>query len=270
MNAKLLTMMAAICLMLLTGCRQDRINSTWHSGDLAINGDQGDWEGSLKIPKDKNIAIGLRNNDSNLYVTLSTTDQAVIMRTLQLGLTVWFDPKGGTREVLGVKYPVGAQAMGMRTPSGRPQSRDGRPDLEQQIKSLQGSMLWVELLGPDKDDVARCPVDDTTGIQVRIGWSLYGQFVYELRVPLDKSPDNPFALDVSPGETIGVGFKTGEMERADMRSQRPGGGMPGVGTRGGGRNGGMSGGGMRGGGMGRQRPEPFRYWAKVTLADNPQ
>lgn len=55
------------------------------------------------------------NDTSNLYITLSTTDQTLMMKTLRLGFTVWFDPEGGTREVPGVKYPVGIQGMGSRS-----------------------------------------------------------------------------------------------------------------------------------------------------------
>lgn len=147
------------------------------------------------------------------------------------------------------------------------------PDMEEQIRSLPGSQLWVEVLGPGKDDVARLSVMDTTGIRAKTGISSDGRFVYELKIPLGSSPDTPYAVNTSPGKTVGIGFETGTVDLAGMRSQRleggrRGGDMPGDRTGGmsGGRSGGMREGGTRGGGQRSAMREPFKYWPKVTLA----
>jgi len=251
-----------LCVALLStiGCQEDEVASHWSDREITIDGEQTEWHGRLWVSEPENIAIGIMNDESNLYLTLSTSDRNNIMQIMRLGLTVWFDPKGGTKEVFGIKYPFGIRGMGTRSTGRSERPRDYMPDMEEQVRSLQKSQLWIEVLGPGKDDVAWLSVMDTTGIRVKTGLSTDGRFVYELKIPLGPSLDNPYAVNTSPGKTVGIGFETGEIDLAAMRSQRAGSGM-----RGGGMRGGRRPGGMPGVGQGRQMPEPFRYWIRVTL-----
>ena len=258
-------------LLFAAGCRTDAFTSYWRDSYITIDGDQSDWQGRLWVPESENIAIGIMNDESNLYLTLSSSDRNTIMQVMRLGFTVWFDPKGGKKEVFGIKYPVGMAGVGMRTIGDRGRSRDQMPDLHEEIQSLKESQIWAEILGPEKDDIARIPVMDSSGIQVGIGYSAYGHLVYELTIPLERTSDSPHAIDTSPGATIGIGFETGKIDFAAMRRSRGGnsgmpGGMPGGRGRPGGMRGGGRPGGMRGGGMRGAMPEPFKYWARVTLA----
>ena len=250
--------------------KKDKFTSHWRSQEISIDGDQQEWSGKLLVPKGENIVIGVMNDDSYLYVTLSTSDRRTMMQIMRLGLTVWLDPRGRTKKVLGISYPIGGLDGGMRSAGIRSRDRNEMPDLETQIQSLNESQRWVEILGPDKDDIARVSVRNDDGIQIEIGYPSYGQFVYELRIPLKQTPDSPYAIDTSPGKAIGIGFETGEMARGAMgrqsRGGMRGGGRPGGGMRGGGRRGGGMRGSMRGGKAGQQMPKPLKYWAKVTLA----
>ncbi len=271
-------LLGLLFLLLVAGCKMDTFASYWKDRDITIDGEQYDWQDRLWVLEREHMVIGVMNDESNLYVTLSTTDRKTIMQVMRFGFTVWFDPKGGKKEVFGIKYPIGDRRMGMRSMGRSGRGGDRMPDSQEQIRSLPESQIWVDIMGPGKGDVARISMMDTTGIQVRMVYSDYGQLVYELRVPLTRLPHIPYALDISPGETIGVGFETGIVDMAAMRSQRPGGGMRGSGMPGGGRPGGMAGGrpgGVRGGGMpgGGHRgamPEPFTYWMKVALATGSQ
>lgn len=261
----------AFLLLFATGCRTDAFTSYWRDSYITIDGNQIDWQDRLWIPESENIAIGIMNDESNLYLTLSSFDRSTIMQIMRLGFTVWFDPKGGKKEVFGIKYPVGMAGMGMRTIGDRGLSRDQMPDLHEEIQSLKESQIWAEILGPEKDDVALIPVADSSGIQVGIGYSAYGQLVYELTIPLEWTSDSPHAIDTSPGATIGIGFETGKIDFTAMRRPRGGSsGMPGGGGRPGGMRGGGRPGGMPGSGMRGAMPEPFKYWARVTLATGPQ
>ncbi len=225
------------------GCTENEFTSHWRDREISVDGAQEDWQGQLTVPKDKNVALGFMNDESKLYVTLSSSDRTIMMQIMRLGFTVWFDPKGGKKEVFGVKYPTGTLGMGRRSNMGR----DGRPGLEEQVRSLPESHLWVEVLGPGKDDIARLSVMDTTGIRAKTELSSDGRFVYELKIPLGSSPDSHYAVNTSPGKTVGIGFETGEIDLTAMRSQRAGSGMRGGGMRGGGRRPG----GMPGVGQGR-------------------
>ena len=100
---------------------------------------------------------------------------------------------------------------------------------------------------------------------------------YELKVPLARSADHPYAIDTAPGKAIGVGLETGKMQLRSLGNDRGGGfgggggggGMPGGGRGRGG--GGMGGGGGRGGRGGDpqqavQPPKPLKSWATVAIA----
>ena len=86
-----------------------------------------------------------------------------------------------------------------------------------------------------------------------------GSLEYELKVPLARSSDHPYAIETQPGKTIGIGFETGKLSE-----------HVGEGRSGGGRGGGMGGrhgpgGGGGGEGRGFQPPKPIKVWTTVTV-----
>ncbi|MCH8328389.1 MAG: hypothetical protein IID15_07715, partial [Candidatus Marinimicrobia bacterium] len=147
------------------------------------------------------------------------------------------------------------------------------------LESMLASEQFVEISGPDKDDLAHVPLSSEEGIQVAIGMSDYGLLVYELRIPLVANDGTPHAVGAAPGQTIGIGFETGSLTPQGGRRSgfSPAGGRGGgisVGGRGGRSGGGRRGGGFRtGGGRGpspAQTSQPLNHWVKVTLAKESQ
>jgi hypothetical protein len=263
----------SITLLLASGCRQDKIASRWKDNSIIIDGNQTDWQGNnLRVPKGKHITVGVLNDESYLYLTLSTIDRALMMKVLRLGFTVWLDPKGGTKEILGIKYPTGLSGTGQRStrPDLGPASR--MPNIAQMIRSLPESQPWIEILGPRKSDIFQIPATDTTGIQVRLDYSEFGQLVYEMKIPLGGLPDYPYTLAMTSGDKLGIGFVTGSAGLSAMRGSRSGGGRPGGrpgGMPGGmprGRPGGRPGAGMSGGSVRPTFIDSFTYWMQVTIA----
>jgi hypothetical protein len=96
--------------------------------------------------------------------------------------------------------------------------------------------------------------------------------VYELAIPLQRTPDHPYAVGARPGAMIGLGLATPESQRSLSAS----GGQPRSGFGG---PGGMGGMGGMGGGMGGPPPgmrggefnavKPMKTWMKVQLASPP-
>jgi hypothetical protein len=120
----------------------------------------------------------------------------------------------------------------------------------------------LELYGPGKGDAHNFIVDAAPGIAVKVG-QVEGYLVYELKLPLARTSETPYAIEAKPGSLIGVGLETPKFERPERRGGF-GGGM------GGRRGGGMGG---RGGGMGGRRegfeaPKPIKEWAIVQLASH--
>ena len=145
----------------------------------------------------------------------------------------------------------------------------------------------MAILGPGKDDRHDIALQELRGVQAKVGESV-GVLVYELRVPLAVSADEPYAAGVKANAMLKVSLETPAFERPSGEGGgrggpggggagrgAGGGGFPGMGGRGGGM--GAPGGGMggRGGGMGGpggggggnfQPPKPLDVSITVQLA----
>lgn len=259
----------AIGSLFLLGCGEPKLVSRWVDREIKVDGNHLEWEGAVYSVEDLDGSIGLFNDDSNLYICLATTDQDLMRQVLGQGLTIWFDPEGGKEEGFGIRFPLGMRERGLGG-----ERREGgmlgremmeRPDPSAMRASLEESEPELEIVRGE--EATRMFVAQAAGIDLKID-ETNGAFVYELVVPLDAGDSRPFAIRAAPGQTIGVGFKTPEMERPSMGRGGQG-GMP-DGAMGGGRRGGGKGGGGRGGMMGgRSRPNmptPLDVWLQVDLA----
>jgi hypothetical protein len=259
--------------------KRPRIDSHWRDRDITIDGDSGDWAGPLASLDEKHpINAAVANDGHSLYLVLSTSDAVVRREILRQGLTVWFDPGGGDKKHFGIKFPVGfspdmAGRSGREGRRGRggfgrprgggegddPGATEGAPDQPDQMEPPNR----LEVYGPAKDDAHDFVVDAAPGIAVKVG-QVEGYLVYELKVPLAKTSETPYAVEANAGSVIGLGLETAKFERPQRK-----GGFGGAGGGMGGRGGGMGG---RGGGMGGRRsggfevPKPLKAWATIQLA----
>ena len=259
----------SVVLMAMAGCKTEELASTWSDREVRIDGVNDEWQGATTYIEDKDVSIGLLNDDEFLYVSLSGNDN-LRMQVMRAGLTIWFDPEGGTDEWYGINFPTGAQGrmqeMRRRGEGGDRDPPSRRPTVD------DDPMMYVELVGPGELGRRRIPIERVTGVEVKIG-NDFGRFVYELKMPLPRDADHLFGIGTKAGAVLGVGLETG-----DMPGRGRGGGMGGFGG-GGGRGGGGGGrggggGGRGGGGGGRGGPggggpgagESLKVWTTVQLA----
>jgi hypothetical protein len=276
----LLVVAMALPVALGAADKRQRIDSAWREKEVVVDGDYGEWKGPLIAVDAKDPITAAAVNDGQfLYVVLSTSEPALRMQILRQGLIVWFDPAGGTKKHFGLKYPVGIMSEdgaervrgGRRPPDlGNGQSGEAR-DPEQAVARLEPTNR-LEVLGPEKDDAHSFVADMAPGIAVKVG-QVQGSLVYELKVPIGRTPEFPYAIEARPGALIGFGLETPKFERPS-EGRGGGGGMGGMGGGGRGR-GGMGGAGRGGGGMGGRRgaggervapPKPLKSWATIQLA----
>jgi hypothetical protein len=252
------------------------VESGPRAGQITIDGQHDDWTGALTPLGNDPISMQVVNDTDAVYVRLVASDAATRMQILRRGLIVWFDEGGGTKKRLGIHYPVNEGG-----PGGERRSRGGyggggrdRPDPNAPRDDSEPSSR-VDILGPGKNDARSLTVDHASGVEVALR-VVEGSLQYELKVPLTKNADHPYAIGAAPGATIGLGLETPKPERAsDAGSGGRGGGYGGGGGGGrGGMGGGMRGRGMpRGGGGGQssgfQPPKPLKAWTTVTLTRQP-
>jgi hypothetical protein len=266
-----IALMAPLALVLEAADRP-HLDAGWRTTDIVVDGRQDDWPGTL-APIDPAshtpLSVQVVTDSDALYLRFAASDPAVRLQLVRQGLIVWFDEKGGTKKRLGIHFPVVERGFGGERGQGggrggsgserrgRGQS-DAAPDDYEPPNRL-------DILGPGKNDARSLTLDHASGVEVALH-VVEGTALYELKVPLAKSADHPYAIEAAPGQTIGLGLETPKMERPSY----------------GGRSGGFGGGrGGMGGGMGRgggrreggerefQPPKPIKIWATVTLSRPP-
>lgn len=274
-------------LVIISGCNNKTIQSSWSSGNVVIDGNDTDWGNTLTYNDKSNFMYGVQNDGKNLYLCFATNDPDLQAKIIRMGLTVWFDRTGGDNQNFGIKYPLNFQDMNFhRTESEDNQSimgqRNQEPMSTDRLKSMLSRKLNdLEIVGRNKDDLTRMTVSELKGIEVKMAFQ-NSTLVYEMKMPLTFSPGVPYALNTDTSKTISIGLETGTIDLSKIKSRgdRGGGAMgsdnsdQGMGAGDGDmgnadEGGGNSYGRRRGGGgyqSGASMPEPFSFWSEVKLA----
>lgn len=265
-------LMLTLIALVLSGCSgTEALQSEALDRAITVDGAVDDWQDALTPIEKKNLSLGLRNDGTFLYLALVSSDRQFINQMMSRGFTVWFDAEGGKERAFGIRFPLGLMASGRGVP---PRDRQQNQDPDARRQRFEESMADLEIFDGEESSM-RFGMDAINGIAVKATLDT-GTMMYELQVPLRKSEAYAFAIDAAPGDAIGVGLETPEIDREAMRQQMRGrgggrggaGGRGGVGGPGGGRGGIGGPGGGRGerGGFGGQQPDPFKLWTTVTLA----
>ena len=241
---------------------------------IVVDGTTEDWTGALSYVKKDQLFVGFVNDREDLFICLTKETGERRPGAAMAGLTVWLDPRGGSKKTLGIRLagtegpPEGGPE---RRPSRKPdrQAKDEPADQETGEKPPAEVEGEIEILGPDGAVLRRMSPQAAAeeGIEVKSG-SLGGLFALEIRIPLKPSDRHHYAVAAGPDGTIGVGFIASRTGQGGRPGERMGGmGMPG-GTGGiGGTMGGRSG-GMRGAMPANMNPDvgkTFKIWTRVRL-----
>lgn len=241
-------------------CEKYEFKSRWKDRDIVVDGRSMDWLDTLAYVEEFKVSVGITNDSDYLYICAVVENPLVRMQVMRQGLTVWFDPKGGRKKILGLRFPLGSQ--GRREP---PAEFAEEPDIEKLRRTFPLSFNELEILGPNQKEKQRMRKAEAKGIDVAMSFSS-GKLVYELKIPLMNRSDRPYAINVRPGSSFGIGIETSprrDMGQSPRRKtggmRRPaGGGNPGMGGRGG--MGQMPGGGRPG------MPKNLKLWLSVSLS----
>jgi hypothetical protein len=206
-----------VLLILLTGCGSSlKLTSDWQQGEMNIDGSDSEWQRGLYYDKESDFVYGVRNDDQYVYIFLKTQNRSTQMQIMRQGLTVWFDREDGKNQTFGIQYPMSRK---------EPHAVSASESSEETVQSFPGQEFpELEILGPAKGDVQRFSTLDAPGIRVKLGRTRE-TLVYELRVPIKKTPAQPFAIEPASSNRIGIKFETGEFNSGSGKSgKRAGGG----------------------------------------------
>ena len=258
----------SIILVLLTVVSCNKVTLTSHKPENTpkIDGDIAEWESVIIIPERQSFGFGVMNDESNLYLAMTTYDKQVIMKILR-GFTVWIDEKGKNNKDFGIKYPLQQDVqtmMGME--NGMSGGRMGRLDnsqMELLITSMLSQQNNIIIIDEGSERFAETDSGDT-GIQAKLLYN-EGNFTYELKIPFNY-------LGLATNDRCSIGLESTKMVMSEMGGRGKGSGMSRGGMRSGRPSGGM-GGGMRAGGMSggmsavKEMINPISAWITIQLTE---
>ncbi|MCX6132560.1 MAG: hypothetical protein NTU47_01995 [Ignavibacteriales bacterium] len=251
----LLSFVVLLAGIVFSGCSKTvELTSRWTNQELRINGTGEDWKDATTLLAGPQVFVGVKNDKENLYLCLSTSNRMTQMQMLALGTSVWFDTSGRKSKMFGIDFPVSGLMQGRRFPV-----QQNPEDLKRLIEAAQRQ---YDIVGPGEGERHRMTDKQDKGIDVHLGYT-NGTLTYELKIPLQKSADHPYAVGANPLNPLTIGVETGEYSDA-MRAQMSGAGRASGGSGGGGR-GGRGGGGQSSSSLGGDAPEPLKHWLIVHL-----
>jgi hypothetical protein len=266
------------------GCSAIEVTSQARQTEIEIDGKDNEWLNKITYYEKEKIGVGIQNDGENFYVCIKTIDRATKMKMMMMGMTVWFDNKGGSDKTFGIRFPIGtATGMNFRDPMNSSETEMGmssgnssrrgfglsEPNISALQKEVDQMLGEIEVIGPGRLEINRVRTinsQKTYGIKTSIHDTL-GAMTYELLIPLKTKEQFFYSIETEAGKEIGVGFETGDVLTPTMPSGN-------VGMSGGGSPGGMGGGSPQGGMGGSQGRMPrqsqemsnkISLWMKVKL-----
>lgn len=263
-------------LTLLSTCNPpETVESRWTDSPVVFDGNPAQWKDIMQYPDDPQFGIGVRNDGTFLYLSMTSWKRAVNRQILRFGFTTWFTSPSTKGKRFGIHFPLGM----MKNAGERHADRESMHDPEAMRERMQEALQEMELLGPGKEDSVpvKTVVAESFGIIVRL-FPSDENLVYEMKVPLRQDSVSKYAIDIGNDSLLKVTFESIVPDVA-MHDRGEGGmGMPNMGGGGMSGGGGMGGGGrgMHGGGRGgyagtsaEEMPASFNASFSIRLARSP-
>jgi hypothetical protein len=237
------------------------LKSIWT--EKSLTAELSDWDGATYTIEDKKVAIGIKNDKDNLYVSFQPLSPGLLMQMMEMGFTVWFDSTGGRDKICGIRYPIGHEGFGASPVFLPDKPKKGKHNPKDNFE--KNIPKEIEILGPGKYDRQRKELDELKNIHVELKFQDRAA-TYVLQVPFHDNGLFSWSIHSAPGKTIGIGFETEKpkMDRPKNFDMSFGGGDMGGGGMGGGHQGGPKGG--PGGPPGGMSLSKLELWTQVTLA----
>lgn len=168
--------------------------ATWRDRVVTIDGSDHEWSGLTTPARNSHVALGFVNDGEWLCLCVLAKHDATRAQLAASGVIVWLDAEKGKKNAFGIQFPSARSFQ--RRGGDSPDARMGWP-------------IEIDVLGPGKNKVRTVGLDQAGGIRAAAG--MPGDvFVYELKVPLLKTEEHPYAVGVEPGQVVRVSVETPE------------------------------------------------------------
>jgi hypothetical protein len=254
-----LVSISCFLILILTGCSSSlELNSAWTNQKLAITADGSHWKDATNRIAGPEVFVGVKNDDKNLYIGLITSNRETQLQMLALGCTAWFSPPGKKDKTFGIQFPVLGLLQGRRYPI--------RTTPEEIQRLVDAAQRQLAICGPGEKEQHRMSVQGAKGVEARLGYS-DGTLTYELKVPLQRTAEQPYAVNADTTKQVLVYLETGDF--ADVMKAQTGAAVPSQSSGGRSRGGGRTGGGSDQS-FGNEMPDPLKHWITIHLSSGSQ
>jgi hypothetical protein len=212
---------------------------------VTADGNLSEWNRPLKfISSGGQMQYNITNDDSNLYISLETHDEATVTKILRAGIDVYVDAEGGESKKVMLAFPLPNNDVHPEKRTGNDAAAAANAEMRQELL-IKTNLFTVagfknmENRSYDINDQSRIRVGLKQEPENGLGYEAAIPFKYIFANPSDKNKKN-----ISVGIVINAMKEGGQRPgggNSTGRGQMPAGGARGMGGGGGGR-------GMRGGG----------------------
>jgi hypothetical protein len=172
-----------------------------------VDGSDQDWQGEELPVKGEHFSLGVMNDADSLYLCVPTKDVGTRTTIGLMGIVVWLDREGGKKQTFGIHFPVpNPPGAGWRRRPGQRGESEGRETPPEGETQEVAGRTEIGILGPG-NDARLVPIDQAGGIEARVGVH-EDLMVYELRVPLQRTAEHPYAPNLRPGDTVRLRIET--------------------------------------------------------------
>ncbi|MBN1625591.1 MAG: hypothetical protein JW944_03625, partial [Deltaproteobacteria bacterium] len=192
----------------LSGCKAVEVSSKWRDKDITIDAIDNEWEDKQYNDEKTQTSIGISNDDSYVYMCITTKDTEIQTAVVQQGFIVWLNGDGTKAKQLGIRFPVVEERGARGGQEGTPPGGQGAPPGQGGPGGgSQVSLTELKILTSKKDEGTTFSRDDAGKMGISaIMRNLNNELIYELKVPLKKTDKEPYAVSPSELNKIGVGF----------------------------------------------------------------
>ncbi|MEG8947826.1 hypothetical protein [Rosettibacter firmus] len=212
---------------LLIGCSStEQIVSKWNSEEINIDGNYNDWVNNLTYIKDKNVSIGIKNNDNFIYLCLIVENPSQAIQILRRGFIVWFVPEDKSK-IIGLKYPLGILESRLeenfdirnRPPiSDRDSLRNEKVKLDKMVERLLANEQNFQIVDENKYPLWLYSINNDKDIKIKMAVNA-NKLVYELQIPLSGNHEDKLCIQSKPGDKLKITFETEEIKLSDVKDR---------------------------------------------------
>ena len=252
------------CLIFFSSCAH-QLAPVGHFQDTPViaDGNTDDWNLPLRFSNPQyTFQYSVTNDKKNIYICISSKDEAMQLKMLRYGINIYLDPKGDKNKNIKLEFPVKKpeQSSNSYNNNGNPTTYTGTKITKDQLL-LQSD--YYNTKGFANIENGQFSIGDKkNSIQVALKLHDDSTLVYEAIIPINDIPGvNQYARSTGKNFDIGITVNAAQNRNNNYNnSSRPSYGMRGMR--------GMGGGGYRGGAQQNQQPKEEVNWDEFRLAFN--